>query len=163
MKEQKRKFNQFHPEIEDGKDPRRWPLQQLILAIDKPFLSILRGVRFLLTQWDAYVNSILQCVVQGNQPGLGQHIGGSHSRACGPTRQDRQGPRVGGNMDGQLFKMHWISLTTLGEAVHQLIKNDNIIIVSKCVIKIFSGGCLNTNMMHMHGSSIERRKYPDIS
>jgi len=28
--------------------------------------------------------------------GLGQHIGGSHSRACGPTRQDRQGPRVGG-------------------------------------------------------------------
>ena len=25
------------------------------------FLSILRGVRFLLTQWDAYVNSILHC------------------------------------------------------------------------------------------------------
>ena len=27
----------------------------------KHFLSILRGVRFFLTQWDAYVNSILHC------------------------------------------------------------------------------------------------------
>ena len=36
---------------------------QLILAFKKHFLSILRGVRFLLTQWDAYVSSILQCVI----------------------------------------------------------------------------------------------------
>ena len=41
-----------------------WKLlfQRLILAIKKHFLSILRGVTFLLTQWDAYVNSILHCV-----------------------------------------------------------------------------------------------------
>ena len=106
----------------------------------------------------------------GNQPGLNQRKCGSHSRACGPTRQDHQGPRAGGNMEGQLYKSHWISLTTIGEAVHQMIKKDNTIIVSKCLIKIFSGGYLNTNMMHMqvvysrlHGSSNERRKYPDIS
>ena len=106
----------------------------------------------------------------GNQPELGQRRCGSHSRACGPTRQDHQGPRAGGNMEGQLYKSHWISLTTIGEAVHQMIKKDNTIIVSKCLIKIFSGGYLNTNMMHMqvvysrlHGSSNERRKYPDIS
>ena len=39
-----------------------WKLlfQQLILAIKKHFLSILRGVRFLLIQWDA---SILHCVL----------------------------------------------------------------------------------------------------
>ena len=30
----------------------------------KHFLSILRGVRSLLTQWDAYVNSMLHCVIQ---------------------------------------------------------------------------------------------------
>ena len=42
-----------------------WKLlfQCLILAFHKPFLSILRFVRFLLTKWDAYVNSILHCVV----------------------------------------------------------------------------------------------------
>ena len=42
-----------------------WKLlfQQLILAINKSFWSILRGVRFLLTHWDAYVNSILHCVI----------------------------------------------------------------------------------------------------
>ena len=41
-----------------------WKLlfQWLILAINKPFLSIPRDLRFLLTQWDAYVNSILHCV-----------------------------------------------------------------------------------------------------
>ena len=33
--------------------------------------------------------------------------------------------------------MHWISLTTLGEAVHQMMKNDNTIIVSKCLMRIF--------------------------
>ena len=31
--------------------------------IEKHFLSILRGVRFLLTQWDAYVDSILHCIL----------------------------------------------------------------------------------------------------
>ena len=42
-----------------------WKLsfQPIIWAIKKEVLSILRGVRFLLTQWDAYVNSILQCVL----------------------------------------------------------------------------------------------------
>ena len=116
-----------------------WKLlfRPIVWAFKKEVLSILRGVRFLLTQWDAYLNSILQCVVQGNQPGLGQHIGGSHSRACGPTRQYCQGPRAGGNVEGQLSKMHWISLTTLGEAVHQMMKNDNTIIVSKCLMRIF--------------------------
>ena len=37
---------------------------RFILAIRKHFLSILRGVIFLLTQWDAYVNSILHCVIK---------------------------------------------------------------------------------------------------
>ena len=35
----------------------------LIWAIKQLFLSILRGVTFLLTQWDAYVNSILHYVI----------------------------------------------------------------------------------------------------
>jgi len=41
-----------------------WKLlfQLLILAINKPFLSIPREVRFLLTQW-AHVKSILHCVL----------------------------------------------------------------------------------------------------
>ena len=41
-----------------------WKLlfQLLILAINKPFLSIPREVRILLTQW-AHVNSILHCVL----------------------------------------------------------------------------------------------------
>ena len=34
-----------------------------IRFIRKHFFSILRGITFLLTQWDAYVNSILQCVL----------------------------------------------------------------------------------------------------
>ena len=44
-----------------------WELlfQPIIWAIKKEVLSILRGVRFLLTQWDAYVNSILHCVLGG--------------------------------------------------------------------------------------------------
>ena len=37
--------------------------QRIIWAIKKHFLSILRGVRFLLTQWDVYINSILHCVI----------------------------------------------------------------------------------------------------
>ena len=36
---------------------------RFISAIRKHFLSILRGVTFLLTQWDAYMNSNLHCVV----------------------------------------------------------------------------------------------------
>ena len=42
-----------------------WKLlfKRLILAINKSFLNILRGVRFLLTQWDAFVNLILHCVM----------------------------------------------------------------------------------------------------
>ena len=42
-----------------------WKLlfQRSILTINKYFFSILRGVRFLLTQWAAYVNSILHCVI----------------------------------------------------------------------------------------------------
>ena len=35
----------------------------IIWAIKKKDLSILRGVRFLLTQWDSYVNSIVHCVL----------------------------------------------------------------------------------------------------
>ena len=33
------------------------------LNYQKEVLSILQGVRFLLTQWDAYVNSILHYVI----------------------------------------------------------------------------------------------------
>ena len=36
---------------------------RIIWAIRKHFLSILRGITFLLTQWDAYENSILHCVL----------------------------------------------------------------------------------------------------
>ena len=36
---------------------------QFLWAIRKHFLSILRGITFLLTQWDAYENSILHCVL----------------------------------------------------------------------------------------------------
>ena len=41
-----------------------WQLlfQPIIWAIKKEVLSILRSVWFLLTHWEAYVNSILQCV-----------------------------------------------------------------------------------------------------
>ena len=35
----------------------------VISAIDKHFLSILRGVTFLLSRWDGDVNSISHCVL----------------------------------------------------------------------------------------------------
>ena len=44
----------------------------------KEFLSILRGVRFLLTQWDVQVNSILHCVIYS----VRQHVFHKNQRRC---------------------------------------------------------------------------------
>ena len=47
---------------------------ELSWTAKKEFLSILRGVRFLLTQWDVQVNSILHCVIYSVRQHLFQKI-----------------------------------------------------------------------------------------